>query len=166
MRLLKNAFHRSLLKEASGFKLSERRGDQDPASISFEFDFSRFPIYPPKALGRLFALMVAQAEVDGATRMRFRCGTSQLFYTVEGVDYDMVPPSPMAMADMVRLIFRSCRRSAMDAGTLRVRFADKTLMLDIRVLEPRHEAEGNDPTLDITGFTGQPLSELQDEPSS
>ncbi len=166
MRLLKNAFHRSLLKEASGFKLSVRRGDQDPASISFEFDFSRFPSYPPKALGRLFALMVAQAEVDGATRMRFCCGTSQLFYTVEGVDYDMVPPSPLAMADMVRLIFRSCRRSAGNVGALRVQFADKTLMLDIRVLEPSCEAHGHDPTLDITGFTGQPSPQLQKGRSS
>ena len=119
MRLLKTAFHRSLLKVAATIKLRERPSDQDPGSISFEFDFSQFPIYPSKELGRLFALMVAQAELDGATRMRLCCGTSQLFYTVEGIDYDMVPPSPMAMADMVRLIYRSCRRfySALQAGT-------------------------------------------------
>ena len=121
MRLLKTAFHRSLLKEAAGIRLRERPGDQVHRSIRFVFDFSRFPSYPPSELGRLFALLVAQAEVDGATRMRFCCGTSQMFYTVEGVDYDMVPPSPMAMADMMRLVFQSCRRSAMDAGTLRVR---------------------------------------------
>ncbi len=166
MRLLKNAFHRSLLKEAASIKLLERPSEQDPASISFEFDFSRFPIYPPKALGRLFALLVAQAEVDGAMRMRFCCGTSQLFYTVEGVDYDMVPPSPMAMADMVRLIYRSCRRSACDEGVLRVRYADKTLMLDIHVFEPNGKDHGHDPALDITGFTGLSLSQLQEEPSS
>ncbi len=166
MRLLKNAFHRSLLKEAATIKLRERPSDQDPASISFEFDLSRFPSYPSKALGRLYALMVAQADVDGATRMRFCCGTSQLFYTVEGVDYDMVPPSPLAMADMVRLVFRSCRRSAWNAGALRVPFADKTLMLDIRVLEPSCEAQGHDPTLDIMGFTGQPLPQWQEGLSS
>ena len=166
MRLLKNAFHRSLLKEASTIKLRERPSDQDPASISFEFDLARFPSYPPKALGRLFALMVAQADVDGATRMRFCCGTSQLFYTGEGVDYDMVPPSPLAMADMVRLIFRSCRPRAWNEGALRVQFADKTLMLDIRVLEPSCEAQGHDLTLDITGFTGQTLPQLQEGLSS
>lgn len=166
MRLLKNTFHRSLLKEAATIKLREQPGDEDPASISFEFDFSRFPSYPPKALGRLFALMVAQADVDGATRMRLCCGTSQLFYTLEDVDYDMVPPSPLAMADMVRLIFRSCRRSAGNEGTLRVRFVDKTLMLNIRVLEPSCEAHGHDPTLDITGFTGQSLPQSQEGLSS
>ena len=166
MRFLKTSFHRSLLKEASRIELRERPSDQDPVSISIEFDLSRFPSYPPKALGRLLALMVAQADVDGATRMRFCCGTSQLFYTVEGVDYDMVPPSPMAMSDMVRLIYRSCRRSEWNEGTLQVQFADKTLMLAIHVLEPGREARGNDPTLDITGFTGQPVSQLQYGPSS
>jgi hypothetical protein len=158
MRLLKTAFHRSLLKEAAGIRLRERPGDQVHRSIRFVFDFSRFPSYPPSELGRLFALLVAQAEADGATRMRFCCGTSQMFYTVEGVDYDMVPPSPMAMADMMRLVFQSCRRSAMDAGTLRVRFADETLMLEIRVLAPSQEAQGHDPIIDITGFTGEALA--------
>ena len=83
-----------------------------------------------------------------------------MFYTVEGVEYDMVPPSPMAMADMVRLIYRSCRRSAWDVGVLPVRYADKTLTLDIHVLEPNGKEHGHDPTLDITGFTGLSLSQL------
>ena len=105
----------------------------------------------PVLRGRLVAQLIGQAEADGATSLRFNYGTNTIVCTIEGKDYDIVPPPPPEVLEIVRAIVRVFRAKGQRSGSLRLAFADATVDLTAT----QHPLQEHS-YLEITGFTASP----------
>jgi len=134
------------------FVCQQPEQDEDERTMdSIDCDLAGFYTVRLDDLGVLFALILAQAQSDGATRVKLHYGKNRMIYRLAGVDYEMVPlPSP-ANVDLVRALAKGSDMRWGVPGKLAVRFADLEVPLVIE-----HKGHADDPYLDITGFTGEP----------
>jgi len=124
--------------------------DTEKTMDSIDFDYAGFYTVRRDYLGELCALILAQAQCDGATRVRLYYGNNKMIYTLEGTDYEMVPCPPPTNVDLVRAITKTSQLALGRPGRLPVRFADLQLTFTVS-----HEGGADDPYLEITGFTGE-----------
>lgn len=148
----KKTFQKGLAERAGTMHVTRQtvHGD-DGEGVSLSVDFEGFLAFRKDHLGELAALILAQAQSDGASRVQLYYGNTKMVYTVKGTDYDMLPcPAPMNV-DLVRAFAKASGMTSNHPGLLKVAFADATLSLNIS-----HPADAEDPCLEITGFTGVP----------
>ncbi len=109
---------------------------------------------PPAQSGFLTALIFAQAQKDGASRVRLHFGRCKMFYKIDGTDYEMVPPPAMVLADMVKELAIASGLEYGKPGSLRLDFADARITL--KIAADIKSGNDDDPFLEVTGFTGEP----------
>ncbi|MGD2109113.1 MAG: hypothetical protein PVI86_06950 [Phycisphaerae bacterium] len=124
--------------------------DGESTLASIVADPHGFYYIAPRQLGELCALILGQAEVDGATQIKLHYGKNRMIYTLDGTDYDMVPMPPPSNVDFVRALAAASRTYFNQPGSLRVTFADSKL--DLRIT---HHQDIEDPYFQITGFSGR-----------
>lgn len=124
--------------------------DEEDASWSISVDENGDAASNPTLEGYLCALVFAQAQSDGATRVRFCTGSNSMFYTVNAVDYEMVPAPANVTAAISRRLARTTKVRPGAPGMIRLSFAD----LDV-VLYVDYQPTATDPHIEITGFTGE-----------
>ena len=148
-----DAFSRALRKHARRLQVRRQPPEsaEDRTMSSIDMDFAGFYNIRPRKLGELCALIFAQAQADGGTRVKLHYGINKMIYTLGDVDYEMVPLSPPSNVDLVRAIVRTSRTTWDNSGSLPVRFADLDLALKVD-----HQTDIDDPHLGLTGFTGEP----------
>ncbi len=112
----------------------------------------------PAQSGILTALIFSQAQMDGASRVRFYFDRRKIFYKIDGTDYEMFPPPALVLADMVKELARASGLEYGRPGSLRLDFADARITLKVNV--HNKEANDDDPFLEITGFTRTPRSPI------
>ncbi|MCH8148089.1 MAG: hypothetical protein IH987_08880 [Planctomycetes bacterium] len=117
---------------------------------SIDMDFTGFYTIRPRQLGELYASIIAQAQSDGATRIKFHYANNKMYYMIDETDYEMVPLPPPSNVDLVRAIAKTSGMTWDNSGILPVRLADLELALKVD-----HRTNIDDPHLEITGFTGE-----------
>jgi len=123
-------------------------GDKEAMSLSLdEYGFCWLSRWD---LGRLCALLFAQAEFDGASRIQFHYGSGRMVYTLGGVDHDMVAPPAPLYADFVRGLARAAKVRQDSPGALHVVFADDQVELTVM-----HCHDTDEPYLEVRGLTGR-----------
>ncbi|UCE59076.1 MAG: hypothetical protein JSU63_16730 [Phycisphaerales bacterium] len=150
---LADPFEKNLRKCAQSRHVRQQPDQEESESTvdSIDADIAGFYTVRPDRLGELCALILAQAQSDGATRIKLHYSNNKMVYTIDGTDYDMVPcPSP-SNVDLVRAIAKSSHLTRDKPGRMHARFADHELTFTVR-----HEQGLEDPYLEITGFTGEP----------
>lgn len=115
-----------------------------------ELDQFGFAKSDPAWLGHLTAVILCQAQCDGASRVRLHYCACKMIYTLDEVEYEMVPPPQPILSDLVRELARVARVRQHRLGTLTVEFSDRVLTFTLR-----HHGVINDRYLEITGFTGK-----------
>jgi len=139
----RSRFRRGLDQHAITESPTSDKPDEGP-TISISIYDLQIELLSDFDLGRLAALIFAQAERDGSSKVRLCFGKNGMFYTIGGVEYEMVPPPSAVTLDLVRAL----TREGDSPGKLMVRFADRTIELAVAIA-----GEPNDEYLEITGFT-------------
>lgn len=123
-------------------------GETDTISSCVMDEFG-FPKSEPSTLAYLGALIVSQAERDGASGIRFHYGTNRMIYVLGVTDYEMVPPPAPIMVDLAKGMARASRTCFEKPGKLELSFWDKKLTLSVH-----HGGKIDDRYLELTGFSG------------
>ncbi len=152
----RSRFRRALDQQARSHFVIEPNECDDKKTISIDIYENMIESLNPRDIGRLSALILCQAESDGVSRVRLCFGKNGMFYTIDGVEYEMVPPPSVVTVDMVRALANESGFTHGTPGSLSVRFADRSVNLQLAI------AGGpNDEYLEITGFTGQPPASIR-----
>jgi hypothetical protein len=151
----RSRFRRALNQQAKSHFVIEPNECDDGNTISIDIYENMVESLAPRNLGRLSALILSQAESDGASRVRLCFGKNGMFYTIDGVEYEMVPPPSVVTVDMVRALVNESGFTHGTPGSLSVHFADRSVDLQFAIA-----GEPNDEYLEITGFTGQPPASI------
>ena len=95
-------------------------------------------------------MLIVQAQCDGATRIRLHYSEAKMYYTIEGTDYEVVPPPAPLNVDMCRLLVKTSRLRWDAPGRLNVPLADAALELVVS-----HVGSAGIPSyIEVSGFTG------------
>lgn len=146
-------FERSLGRQAGRLHVTGQTliEGMDKSMDSIGMDFQGFYAADDVYLGQLAALLLGQAQAEGASRVQLYYGNNRMVYTIGGTDYDMVPCPPPMNVDYARAMAKAAGIAWDRPGTLTVAFADTELALIVT-----HHFDAEDPYLEITGFTGIP----------
>ncbi len=149
----RDVFMRALQKRArQQFVCRQPEEDRDERTMdTIDCDAAGFYTVRLDDLGVLCALVLAQAQADGATRVKLHYAKNRMIYTLADVDYEMVPLASPASVDLVRALAKAAGMRWGEPGALPVRFADRELLFAIE-----HKGDMEDPYIEITGFTGEP----------
>lgn len=152
MWLFSDPFRTHLRRQARQMPVTKRPmiADDEPSMDSINVGYTGFYDIRRDRLGQLTALILAQAQSDGVSRVRLHYGNNRMFYTIDGVDYEMVPVPAPSNVDLVRALAKASGLRYDRPGRLTVRFADLEVTLNVR-----HGPGVDDPFLEITGFTGE-----------
>lgn len=135
MRWFRSGFRRGLDSVARRYTFAQVVDPSDPReglsrTMSFDSEIPFFRI-EEENLGRLCALLIVQAEHDGASRMQIRFSENRLVYTIAAKDYEMVPMLSPGDADLCRLLARESGTCYDAPGTLDLRFRDRDVALTV-----------------------------------
>lgn len=163
MFLLRSRFERGLRHRAREMCISRAFLVEglDRTMESIDIDFQGFYSVDEYRLGELAALILGQAQSDGASRIQLYYGKNRMVYTLDHTDYDMVPcPSPMNV-DLVRRLGKVSGMKWDAAGLLSVPFGDLPLTLTVT-----HVPDTENPYVEIGGFSGKPCVVSRDADTS
>ena len=146
--LMHQSRHMDVIREVENHEL-------DSSMASIDIDYQGFYAVDEFRLGELAALVLGQAQCDGASRIQVYYGNNRMVYTIGGTDYDMVPCPPPMNVDLVRCIAKMSGLKWDVSGLLSVRFSDCTL-----TLTATHHMHAENPYVEIAGFTGEPYVTL------
>jgi len=152
-RAFLRALHHETKKSHVVHAADELAGD-DERDWELGTNMEGFCAATKRELGKLWGMLLVQAQTDGATSIRLHYDTDRMIYRINDTDYDMVAPPPPLNTDMCRLLATAAKTRWDLPGMLPISFAD--LSIDLKV---RHgECDSKASFLEITGFTGQPRS--------
>lgn len=156
MRWFRSRFRRGLDSVSRRYTFAQVVETSDPCeglsrTLIFESEIPFFRI-EEENLGRLCALLIVQAQHDGASRMQIRFSENRLVYTIEAKDYEMVPMLSPGDADLCRFLARESGTRYDTPGTLDLRFRDREVALTVQYV--LGTAPGFPQYVELRGFSG------------
>jgi len=152
---MRSKFEHGLIRRAKNMFVMNQPENEDDTMASIAIDGGFYAPINQFRLGELCALILAQAQSDGASCIQLYYNSERMVYTLDGHDYDMVPaPSPMNV-ELARALVKASRTSWGNPGTIDISFADNRVIFTVTHIHKENTDVPHDTSkyIEVTGFT-------------